>query len=131
MALLGTTFVDPKIPPQKLMWVTLLRSLPGMRHIVLCRGPKMGRLGGAKKFMLKKFMCFSVPYYDRGGARKYPRKRMSVKVDVFYRMFTANPTVLMKIYVKSSVMVCIFCVHLFCPSPSAETLTSYRIAPNV
>ena len=44
------------------MWVPFLRSFPGNEaHKLFLGVPYLGVLGGAKKFMLKKFMCFFRP----------------------------------------------------------------------
>ena len=59
----GTPFLTPKTPPKKFMWVPFLRPFPGNQaHKLFSGGPKWAVLGGAKKLMLKKFMCFSVPF---------------------------------------------------------------------
>ena len=44
------------------MWVPFLRSFLGNEaHQIFWGGPQWGVLVGAKKFMLKKFMCFFRP----------------------------------------------------------------------
>ena len=54
---------DPEIPPKKFMRVPFLRSFSGHEAHQLFSGGAQneGFRVGAKKFMLKKFMCFSVP----------------------------------------------------------------------
>ena len=59
----GTPFLTPKIPPKKFMWVPFLRPFPGNEaHKYFFLGAQNGVFWlGAKKFMLKKFMCFFGP----------------------------------------------------------------------
>ena len=53
----GTPFLTPKIPSNKFMWVPLLRPFPGNEAGAQNRVFWVG----AKKFTLKKFMCFFGP----------------------------------------------------------------------
>ena len=53
-------FLGPNIPPpKKLMWVPFLSPFRrNEARKLLSGGPTLGVLGGGKKLMLKKFMCF-------------------------------------------------------------------------
>ena len=58
----GTPFLTPEIPPQKVYVGPLLRSFPGKEaRKIFSGGPKWGSRAGAKKLMLKKFLCFCGP----------------------------------------------------------------------
>ena len=59
----GTPIFDPKNPPEKVYAGVFFCILSqDMRHIkCFSWGPKWGVWVGAKKFMLKKFMCFFGP----------------------------------------------------------------------
>ena len=60
--LFGAPFRTPKIPEKVYVYVPLLRSFPGNEaHKLFSGGPKQGFWVAAKKFMLKKFMCFFCP----------------------------------------------------------------------
>ena len=62
MARLGTPFLTPKIPPKKFMWGPVFASFPRKSGTqAFFSAPKMGCWVGAKKFVLKKFMCFFGP----------------------------------------------------------------------
>ena len=51
--------LTPKIPPKKIMWVLFLRPFPGNEAYFLGEGTQNWLFWvGAKKFMLKHFMCF-------------------------------------------------------------------------
>ena len=56
---------DPQNPPEKVYVVPFLRFFlffpVNEAHTLFGWGSKMGGLGGGKRFMLKKFMCFPVP----------------------------------------------------------------------
>ena len=55
-------FLTPTIPPKKFMWVPFLRSFPGNEAHEFFLGVQKGAFGwGAKKFMLKEFMCLFCP----------------------------------------------------------------------
>ena len=72
MARLGPRFGPPKSPEKVYVYVPLLRSFPGNEaHKLLSGGPKSGVLGGGKKFMLKKFMCFFRPLFKSRAKALY------------------------------------------------------------
>ena len=60
----GTPFLNPEDPPEKVyVGSPFLRSFPGneAHKLFFVGGPNWGVLGGAKKFTLKKIMCFFRP----------------------------------------------------------------------